>query len=122
MYDKRMRFILLAIFVLFAAQPVPVAACDMHDGQQPVHNPAGTMPDSSMDHDGEGMDCCDQDPENPADGCSSLSHCGACPAGLIALIASAPNVGIGTFSQQYLPATSGPPNRTVSPPFKPPIA
>lgn len=122
MYARYMRFVLLVIFVLFAAQPLPVAACDMHGSQETTQSPASTMPDGPMDHDTQAMDCCDQDPESTGDGCSSLSHCGACPAGLVALTASAPGVGIGPVSQQYLPTTGAPLNRTASPPFRPPIA
>lgn len=122
MYDNYMKFVLLALFVLFAAQPLPVAACDMHAGQETTHDPAGTMPDGPIDHDTQAMDCCDQGSDNAGDGCGFLSHCATCPMGLVALTPSAPGIGIEPVSQPCQPAAGLSLNRAASPPFKPPIA
>jgi hypothetical protein len=118
-YDEFMRFVLLAIFVLLAAQPLPAVSCDMHGEQGTTHNESSNMP---MDHGGQDMDCCDQDPETPGDNCGSLSHCGACPTGLVGLAPSALNMAFDPASQPYLPATGVPLKRIASPPFRPPIA
>lgn len=116
-----MRFIFLAIFVLLAAQPLPVAACDMHTGQETTHDTSGAMTGGSMDHDAQDMDCCDQGPASADDGCGSFSHCVTCPAGLVALTPSAPSLATGLATQAYLPAMGMPLNGTASPPFRPPI-
>lgn len=100
----------------------------MHAGQETTHGPAGKLHDGPMDHDepmdghAQDMDCCDQGPDKTAGDCDSMSHCGACPLGVIGLTPYATNMGFDPASQQYLPATSIPLNQTASPPFRPPIA
>ena len=116
-----MKFILLAIFVLFAAQPLPAPACDMHDGPETTDAPAGNLQEGPMDHGDQAMDCCDQDPETPGDGCDPLSHCGACPTGLAGLVPSTTNVMFDSGLRFYVSATGAPLSRTGSPPFRPPI-
>ena len=119
-YDALMKFILLAIFVLFAAQPLPATSCDMSNGQGTDHSQHGNMHDTPMD-DGQGMDCCDHDSDEPDDGCDPMSHCGACPVGFAALNPAALNMSLSSNSQPFMVVTGGPPHRTVSPPFRPPI-
>jgi len=93
----------------------------MDDGPETTDAPAGNLQEGPMDHGENAMDCCDQDPETPGNGCDPLSHCGACPAGLLALTPSTPSMGIGPVALQYLPAAGVPLTRTTSPPFRPPI-
>lgn len=113
-----MKFVLLAIFVLFAAQPLQAASCDMHDGQNSVHGQHGDMHDDNA----HGMDCCDDNPADTDDGCNSMSQCGACPAGLAAVKPSLVNVIFSTASQQYFTFGVAPSCRFSSPPFRPPIS
>ena len=117
-YDSAMKFALLAIFVLFAAQPLQAASCDMQDGQINIHSQHGNMHDDN----GDGMDCCDDDPVGTDDGCSSMSQCGTCPAGLAAVKPSLVNVIFNTDSQQYLTTGDAPACRFSTPPFRPPIS
>jgi len=65
-----MKYVLLAIFVLFAAQPLQASSCDMYGGQNSGHSQHGDMLDSDMND----MDCCDDDPASPGDGCDSMSR------------------------------------------------
>jgi len=124
-----MKYVLLAIFVLFAAQPLRASLCDMYDAQGTAQGAHGDMHDGDMDHgDMQGMDCCDHDPtdsSDPADSndlCNSMSHCGACTASVVALNADMA-ISISTLaSRQYLSNTGEPLNRFKSPPFRPPIA
>jgi hypothetical protein len=112
-----MKYVLLAIFVLFAAQPVQASACDMHDGQSSAHSQHGNMHDNS-DH---GIDCCDNDGADVGDGCS-MEQCGTCPAGLSAVKPSVVNVIFNSDSEQYISASNAPMCRFSSPPFRPPIS
>jgi len=113
-----MKYVLLAIFVLFAAQPLQASPCDMCDGQNTGHSQHGDMHDGDM----QNMDCCDHEPADTGDGCGSMSHCGACTAGVMAINPSVANAIFSTSSRQYLPDTGEPLNRFNSPPFRPPIA
>ena len=109
-----MKYVLLAIFVLFAAQPLQASSCDMCDGQNTGH--------SQHDSDMQDMDCCDHDPADTDDGCDAMSHCGACTAGVMAIYPSTVNAIFSTNSRQYLADTGDPLNKFSSPPFRPPIA
>ena len=118
-----MKFILLAIFVLLAAQPLQGSVCDMFDDQKTDHSQHGDMLDAPMEENhGQGMDCCDHDPAGTGDGCSFMSHCGVSTTGLAAVNPITFNVIFNTSSRQYPPGTSEPINRDNSPPFRPPIA
>jgi hypothetical protein len=112
-----MKYVLLAMFVLFAAQPMQASACDMHDGQNIAHSQHGNMHDDK----GHGMDCCDNDGTGMSDGCS-MEQCGACPAGLSAVKPSVLNFIFDSSSQQYMSASNAPMCRFSSPPFRPPIS
>jgi len=112
-----MKFVLLAIFVLFAAQPLQASPCDMCDGQNASHSQHGDMHDGDMG----GMDCCDTDPADTGDGCGSMSHCGACTAGLTAISPSAYRAFFNSGSLQFPMVTNEPLSRYSSPPFRPPI-
>ena len=117
-YDSVMKYVLLAIFVLFAAQPLQASPCDMFDGQNTGHSQHGDMHDGDM----QDMDCCDHEPADTGDSCGSMSHCGACTAGVMAINPSVVNAIFSTNSRQYLHDTGEPLNRFNSPPFRPPIA
>lgn len=123
-YDVPMRYLLLSILVLFVTQPLQASYCDMSADQSNSHQ---TMHDSDMhagmDHDSDNhkMDCCDDEPESSEHDCTVMTHCGTCPAGLVA-------VNLAT-SSPWLVASNGnmptlsqvPPNEFNSPPFRPPI-
>jgi len=118
-----MKFILLAIFVLFAAQPLQASSCDMSNGQDTGHSQHGSMSDKQMDHENmQDMDCCDQGPADMGDGCGSMSHCGSCPAGLAVIHPAAFGTFFDSSPQQFFSKGNEPPNRIDSPPFRPPIA
>ena len=117
-YDSVMKYVLLAIFVLFATQPLQASPCDMCDGQNLGHSQHGDMPD----HDMGDMDCCDHDPAGTDDGCGSMSHCGACTAGVMVISPTVANPIFSSDSRQYSPDTGEPLSRFNSPPFRPPIA
>ena len=117
LYDDIVKYVFLAIFVLFAAQPVQAKSCDMHDSQTMSHSDS-----HDMDHeDGQDMDCCDHDPSVPSDNCDSTSHCGACTAGVLAFNTFVVSTIHKTNSKLYLPDTGEPLNPFNPPPFKPPI-
>jgi len=120
-YDASMKYVLLAIFVLFAAQPLQASACDMHDAQDTSHSQHGKMHDNPMDDGGQDMDCCDDDPASPDKGCDSMSHCGACTAGVVALNPSTFNPIFDLNLQQCLLTTGEPLSRFGPPPLRPPI-
>jgi len=112
-----MKYVFLAIFVLLASQPMQVSSCDMHDAQQTSQHGA-----HDMDHgDSQSMDCCDHDPAVPSDDCSSMSHCGAFTASVMAFSSITVNVIFNASSRLYLPDTSEPQSSFNPPPFKPPI-
>ena len=113
-----MKYVFLAIFVLLAAQPMRAASCDMHASQQTHQHGSHGM---DTDH-GKGMDCCDHDPSAPSDGCDSMFHCGACPAGVMAFNSFTVNTVFITDSRLYLPDTGKPLSKSDPPLFKPPIA
>jgi len=121
-YDASMKFVLLAIFVLFAAQPLQAASCDMHDGQDTSLNQHGNMHDSPMDDQGQDMDCCDHDPDNKGDACDSLSQCGAFAAGFVAVTPSTLDTVFSSNAQQIFDIADGILSRSGPPPFRPPIA
>lgn len=122
-YDIAMKYVLLAIFVLLAGQPLQASSCDMDHGQGTNQSQHGSMHEGPMDDDaGSKMDCCDQDSEETSDDCSSMSHCGACGAGLAVVSPSAFNTIFISGSQQYFSAGNEPSSISFSPPFRPPIA
>ena len=122
MYDAAMKFFLLAIFVLFAAQPVQASACNMCAGQDTGHSQHDNMHDGPMDDDAQNTDCCDHDSDDPDDGCDSMSHCGACATALVAISPSVLNPAFIPNLQQHLPVTNEILSRSGSPPFRPPIS
>ena len=113
-----MKYVLLAIFVLFAAQPLQAVSCDMHDAQGTSHG----QHDDMQGNDGMDMDCCDQEPSVPADNCESMFHCGTCTAVAVAISPSAINVNFHPGSHPLLLGNGEPVNRFNTPPFRPPIA
>jgi len=124
-----MKYVLLAIFVLFAAQPLRASLCDMCDTRGTTQSSHGDMVHSDMDHgDMQDMDCCDQDPadsDDPADSkdlCDSMSHCGASTASAVVLNTDMDTPVYTAGSRQYLSDTGEPLNRFIPPPFRPPIA
>jgi len=118
-----MKYVLLAIFVLFAAQPFQASACDMCDGQNTSNSQHGDMHDGPMSGDNEqDMDCCDPSPADTKSGCDSMSHCGACTAGAVAMDASVDSAIFGHSSRQYTAGTGELLSKFYSPPFRPPIS
>lgn len=117
-----MKYVLLSIFILFAAQPSQ-AVCHMDDGQEAPHSQHGAMSDGPMNH-GEdgGMDCCDDEPANKQDGCDMMSHCGAAPVGFMAISPATFPATYNSGPLRFLLATAAPPNTFISPPFRPPIS
>jgi len=113
-----MKYVLLAIFVLFAAQPLQASHCDMDDGQNTGHS----QHDDMSDHDMDDMDCCDHDPADTGDGCDSMSRCSTFTIAVAAISPSVVNVIFNTNSRQYSPDTDEPSSRFYSPPYRPPIA
>jgi hypothetical protein len=113
-----MKYMFLAIFVLIASQPLQAAVCDTHDAQNTTHSQHGDMHDDNS----EGMDCCGDDAADSGDGCGSMSHCGACPTGLVAVKPSLVNAIFNTDSQQYLMVANKPLYRFSAPPLRPPIS
>ena len=112
-----MKYVFLAIFVLLATQPMQVSSCDMHESQQTSQHGSHDMGQD----DGQSMDCCDHDPSVPSDNCDSMSHCGACPTGVMAFSAIAINTIFKSNTRLYLPDTGEPLSNFQPPPFKPPI-
>ena len=122
-YDVPMKFVLLAMFVLFAAQPSQAVSCDMSGIPDTGHGQHSNMPDVSMDHDDmQDMDCCDEEPADSGHDCSSYSHCGACAASFTALNPSALETLLSSSPRVFLPLAQGILHRAQSPPFRPPIA
>jgi hypothetical protein len=122
-YDSVMKYVLLAIFVLIAAQPMQVSSCDMQASQETSHSGHKNNHDGPMqDNNGSGMDCCDHDPSTPSDNCDSMSDCGACTAAVVTINSSTVNAVFGLSSRLYLPDTGEPLSIFNSPPFRPPIA
>lgn len=117
-----MKYVLLAIIVLFAGLPLPSAGCDMHDSQDAGYSQHSNMRDMPMDDHGQGMDCCDHDSSDQDDACKPMSHCGACPTGLVALNPSAFNISFDSTPYQDLTDKKDIQSRSDSPPFRPPIA
>lgn len=102
---------------MFAAQPLQASFCDMHDAQETELSSHGNMNHDDM----QDMDCCNQD-SAVMDQCGSMSHCGACTAGVVSLDANVAIAGFMVNKNQYLPDTGEPLSRFKSPPFRPPIS
>ena len=118
-----MKYVLLAIFVLFAAQPLRASLCDMCDAQGTTQGAHGDMDHGNMNHgDMQDMDCCDQGSADSHDSCDPLSHCGACTASVVVLNADMAIPVYTAASRQYLSDTGEPLYQFKSPPFRPPIA
>jgi len=117
-YDILMKYIFLAIFVLFAAQPFQASSCDMHDAQGISHTQHG----DKQDHNMADMDCCDHDPADSSDNCDSMSHCGAGSAGFATMDSSLVNVAYTAPLPLHFAYSSQALSKFNSPPFRPPIA
>jgi hypothetical protein len=113
-----MKYIFLSIFVLLAAQPLQVSACDMHDAQETAHMPHdGMQQDQDMD-----MDCCDHDPSDSSDSCDSMTHCKVGTAPVVAIASYPVSILFTSTSHQHRDYSNHPPSRSTTPPFRPPIA
>ena len=113
-----MKYIFLAIFVLFAAQPFQASSCDMHDTQDISHTRHADMQgDNEAD-----MDCCDPDPSDSSHNCDSMSHCGAGSAGFATMESSPVNVAYTAPLPLHFAYSSQALSKFNSPPFRPPIA
>lgn len=117
-YDAAMKYVLLAMFVLFTAQPLQADSCDMHANHDTSHNQNGSMQDTDM----EDMGCCDHDPADTGDGCNTMPHCGACTAVAVAIYPSVTGITFFPDSPQPLYRGNESPGDFTSPPFRPPIA
>ena len=117
-----MKYVLLAIFVLFAGQPLQAVSCDMHNSQDANYNQHGNMHDSPMDDQMQDMDCCDHDPDKQGDACDSLSQCGAFAAGFVAVTPSTLDTVNSSNARQIFDIVDGILSRCDPPPFRPPIA
>ncbi|MCP4048515.1 MAG: hypothetical protein GY732_21260 [Gammaproteobacteria bacterium] len=117
-----MKYILLSVFVFFAAQPFQASYCDMQVSQEASHGGHNMQHGSKADTDGAGMDCCDHDPSTPSDSCDSMSHCGACVIAASAINPSAIIVFYHVDSHLYSPETNEHLSDFSSPPFRPPIS
>ena len=113
-----MKYVLLAMFVLIAAQPLQASYCDIQNDQGTSHSQHDKMNHDDM----QDMDCCDSDSNDAMDQCDSMSHCGACTAGVVALAAHAATAAFMINTNQYLSDTGEPLSRFKSPPFRPPIS
>ena len=114
MYNATMKYVLLAIFVLFAAQPLQAESCDMQAAQGSAHGQHDMQDDMGSD-----MDCCDQE---PSDNCNSISHCGACTAGVVSIHTSLLSAIFPSSEDPLITATGELRIRFNPPPFRPPIA
>jgi hypothetical protein len=113
-----MKYVLLAIFVLLAAQPTFAARCDMHAPQPTSHHGS-----NGMDHgQGQPMDCCDHEPSMPAGQCDSLFHCGACPASVLGFDSVVVSAIFKTHTRLFAADTGEPLSNFNPPPYKPPIS
>ena len=121
-YHIVMKYVFLAIFVLFAAQPLQASSCDMQSSQGTSHSGHDMQDGPMAEGDGAGMDCCDHDPSVPSDNCDSMSHCGACTTAVVAINSSTVNVIFSLNCRQYLAGTGEPLSRFSPPPFRPPIS
>lgn len=117
-----MKYVLLAIFVLFAATPVQASPCDMCDDQNDTMSGHSMHEDSMSDDHEQPMDCCDHNPTESDGSCDAMSHCGASTAGAVAIIVAPINAFFSPGSQQVLQADKGPLSQFSSPPFRPPIS
>jgi hypothetical protein len=117
-----MKHVILALLILFAAQPVQASFCsmtlnmsDLIMGMDHVvqHAPNAPRPDA---------DCCDHDDTDTSQSCDSPANCGAAPAGAAALDAG---FDAGTvFIVGRLPSfKNGPLTPSFDfPPYRPPIS
>ena len=117
-----MKYLLLSIFVVLAAQPLPVVSCDMHDMQEPSQAQSGNAQHGDM-HDAAmaDMDCCDEATDDPPANCDCMSHCGTYSTALAAFDADIDHTGFGIRSPVYFSDTDEPLNGPPAPPYRPPI-
>lgn len=131
---------LLALLVLLATQPLQASYCDMCAGQntafadmshaemQHTEMSHADMADTGMrvgmDHGGnsKAMDCCDDTPVDSDKQCADMAHCGACPAGNVAVSPSMAAALISTATIKLDFSSDPPIYRSSSPPFRPPIS
>ena len=117
-----MKNVILALLIVFAAQPVQASACamgmntgEMNSGMDHVMHHAPQAPQSDTD-------CCDQDETLTSQPCDPTAHCSATPAGAAALDASF--IAGTVFINGSLPSfENGPLTPSFdSPPYRPPIS
>ena len=121
---------LLAIFVLLAAQPLQASFCDMCADQKAMHSGMASDEEhghdmhAGMDHgdDSQAMDCCDDESAAGDDHCATMAHCGACPTGNAAVSPSIAAVMISTAKMKLDFSSDPPVYQNSSPPFRPPIS
>jgi len=99
-----MKHVILALLILFAAQPVQASFCSMDMNM-------GDM-DMSMDD----SDCCNHEQPDSSDSCDPKMHCGAAPAGVAVLDAGLDSRAVPLSG--LLPSFK---NRPLSPSFDSPL-
>lgn len=130
----------LAIFVLLAMQPLQASFCDMCAGQKTAHTAESLadMPHSDMSHadmadtgmhagmdhgdNSQTMDCCDDESSDSDAQCAEMAHCGACPAGNVAVSPSMSSALLSTATIKLDFSSDPPLYRSSSPPYRPPIS
>ena len=116
-----MKQVILAIFIVIAAQPVQASLCSMDMAMGDMDMGVDHVMQHEQDAPRPDADCCDHDGTNTSDPCGSPAHCGAAPAGAAVLDAGF-DAGTVLIAGRLPSFKNGPLTPSFnSPPYRPPI-
>ncbi len=117
-----MKHVILALLILFAAQPVQASFCSMDMNMGDMDMSMDHVMQQTMDGDGSDSDCCDHDDTDTSHSCDSPAHCGAAPAGAAVLDAGF-DAGTVLIAGRLPSFKNGPLSPSFdSPLYRPPIS
>jgi hypothetical protein len=111
-----MKHVILALLILFAAQPVKASFCSMDMNMGDMDMGMDHVMQQESDAPYSGSDCCNHEQPGSTDSCDPQLHCGAAPAGVAVLDASLDSRAVPVNG--LLPSFK---NRPLSPSFDSPL-
>jgi hypothetical protein len=111
-----MKHVILALLILFAAQPVQASLCSMDMNMGDMDMGMNHVMQQTTDVDGSDSDCCNHEQPGSSGSCDPKMHCGAAPAGVAVLDASLDSRAVPISG--LLPLFK---NRPLSPSFDSPL-
>ena len=117
-----MKNVILALFVLFAAQPVQASFCTMDLNMGNMNSAMDHVMQHAVDAPVPDVDCCEHEDTDTSRSCDSTAFCGATPASAAVLEAGLKSGTVLMVRRLPLFKNSPLTPSFDSPPYRPPIS